>query len=58
MIRRSLSCMLAGLLIAGPITYAAFSGQMGWHPHGWLIMTILAVPIFGVMILYDEIKGY
>ena len=55
MVRRSISCMLAGLLIVGPIWIAAYAPD--WHPHPWMTAAILALPVFGIMWLYDELRG-
>jgi hypothetical protein len=49
---RSLSCMLAGLLICAPI----WAAGLDWQPHKFATVSIFFVAIVGVMWLYDEIR--
>lgn len=51
--RRSISCMLAGLMIVTPI-WLAYAADPQWRPHPWLITAIIAIGIVGMMWLYDE----
>lgn len=51
--RRSISCMLAGLMIAAAIAFFTYPGE--WYPHKWLVIAAISVGVIGIMWLYDEI---
>jgi hypothetical protein len=40
-----------------PVWLFAYAAQTDWTWHPWLKMTILAMPVFGIMWLYDELTG-
>ena len=51
-LRRSLACMLAGLMIVGPLVVA-----WEWHPHTVAVIALVYVWIAGVMLLYEELAA-
>jgi hypothetical protein len=53
--RRSLSCMCAGLLVMTPFWLFASQG-LDWMPHKIVLVAMLNVVIAGVMALYDEMN--
>jgi hypothetical protein len=53
MLRRSISCAAAGLLIMTPFWLFASQG-LDWLPHKIVLVAMLNVVIAGVMALYDE----
>jgi len=55
MLRRSLCCMLAGIMILIPI-WAAMAGP-DWYPHRWVVIALIGVFVTGCMWLYDEITA-
>lgn len=55
MLRRSISCMAAGLLIAVPAWFFAYAWLYDWMPHKIVPIAVGALGITGVMWLYDEL---
>jgi hypothetical protein len=55
MLRRSISCAAAGLLMATPFWLFASQG-LDWMPHKIVLVAMLNVVIAGVMALYDEMN--
>jgi hypothetical protein len=53
MLRRSLSWMLAGFLIAVPMLLTAYAAQTDRLPHK--IVLIAVVTIAGIMVSYEEL---
>lgn len=59
MLRRSISCMCAGLLIAVCMWLFICAGETGWMPNGGTVPVVaILVGIAGVIWLYDEISDY
>ena len=55
-LRRSISCMAAGLLIIVP-AIVFFGGDLAdWHPHGVVVLGLGFVCIAGIVWLYDEVR--
>jgi hypothetical protein len=53
--RRSLSCILAGTLVAAPIALvAAFPDA---RPHGTAVVAVISILVIGIMWLRDELAG-
>jgi hypothetical protein len=55
MLRRSISCAAAGLLMAIPFWLFASQG-LDWMPHKIVLVAMLNVVTAGVMALYDEMN--
>jgi hypothetical protein len=55
--RRSISCMLAGLLIAGPLTVFAWAWKAHPPESPMVFWTLISLMIAGIVMLYDEIRG-
>jgi hypothetical protein len=55
-LRRSISCIMAGLLIVGPITVFSWGTLAEWYPHGIVILILATLCIAGIIWLYDEIR--
>jgi len=56
-LRRSISCMLAGLLIVAPATVFFWSALVDWHRYpGYLILILGFSCIAGIVWLYDEVR--
>lgn len=56
MLRRSIACMLAGLLITGPIVVIGWAWDYPeWQPHRIVVVILAFVCIAGIMLLYDEL---
>src|SRR5262245_6270149 len=56
-LRRSISCMLAGLLIVVPVTVFFWSALVDWHRYPAYLMYVLGFAcIAGIVWLYDEIR--
>jgi hypothetical protein len=51
--RRSISCMIAGLLIVGPLIAMYLWPE--WRPHPIVFIAHLSVCVAGIIWLYDEI---
>jgi hypothetical protein len=53
--RRSFACMLAGLMIVGPLI--PFTAPWAWQsqPHPIAVIALAYVWIGGVMLLYEEL---
>ena len=56
MLRRAISCAVAGLLIAIAIWMTAYAVDTDWIPHPIVPLIVAFVGIAGVMWLYDEIR--
>lgn len=56
-IRQSISCMLAGLLIA--ISFTSFAGAYlyDWQWHKLLSTAIIAIGVIGAIWLWDELRS-
>ena len=56
MMRRSISCMLAGLLIVVPV-WLLMMAPSDWKPNTWLpVAMLIASFAIGLAWLYDEIS--
>ena len=55
MVRRSLSFMLTGLLIAVPILLTAYAAQTDWSPHKIALIAVVTVASASLMALIDEL---
>jgi hypothetical protein len=55
MLRRSLSYMLTGLLIAVPILLTAYAAQTDWTPNKIAMIAVVTVASAGIMTLIDEL---
>src|SRR6516165_9072524 len=55
-LRRSISCMVAGLLIVVPATVFFWGTLAEWYPPGIVIVILAALCIAGIIWLYDEIR--
>jgi hypothetical protein len=55
MLRRSLSFILTGLLIAVPILLAAYTAQIDWPPYKIVLIAMVTVASAGIMALIDEL---
>jgi hypothetical protein len=55
-LRRSISCMAAGLLISVPATVFFWGELVDWHPHGVVAFGLIFVCIAGIIWLYDEVR--
>jgi hypothetical protein len=53
--RRSVSCICAGLLFSVPIWAIAYAVEYDWQPHKWLAVPLITCGIAGTIWLYDEI---
>jgi hypothetical protein len=52
--RRSISCMVAGLMVAFSAGCFAIPD---WHPRGHAFMAVLTIGIAGLMVVWDEALG-
>jgi hypothetical protein len=56
MLRKSISCMLAGLLIALPAWLFIYSAETHWMPgHGVVKIAAITMAIAGIIWLFDEV---
>jgi hypothetical protein len=55
MVRRSLSFMLTGLLIAVPVLLTAYAAQTVWSPHKIVLIAVVTVASASIMALIDEL---
>jgi hypothetical protein len=55
-LRRSISCMAAGLLIIVPATVFFWGDLVDWHPDGVVVLVLGFVCIAGIIWLYDEVR--
>jgi hypothetical protein len=55
-LRRSISCMAAGLLIVGPVAVFFGGDLVDWHPHGIVVVILATLCIAGIVWLFDEIR--
>jgi hypothetical protein len=55
-LRRSISCMAAGLLIVGPVAVFFGGDLVDWHPHGIVVVMLATLCIAGIVWLFDEIR--
>jgi peptidoglycan biosynthesis protein MviN/MurJ (putative lipid II flippase) len=55
MLRRSLSSMLTGLLIAVPILLTAYAAQTDWTPNKIALIAVVTVASASIMALIDEL---
>src|SRR5215471_15560450 len=56
-LRRSISCMLAGLLIVAPATVFFWSALVDWHRYPEYLILVLGFScIAGIVWLYDEVR--
>jgi hypothetical protein len=55
MLRRSLSFMLTGLLIAVPLLLTAYAAQTDWTPHKTVLIAVVTVASASIMALIDEL---
>jgi len=53
MLRRSIGCMAAGILIVGPLIVAGEAPD--WHPHAYLVIAAMTICVAGIMWLADEL---
>jgi Ca2+/H+ antiporter len=51
MLRRSISCMLAGTLIAVPMLLTAYAAQTDRLPHKIVLIAVVTVAIYVIMAL-------
>jgi hypothetical protein len=58
MLRRSLSFMLTGLLIAVPLLLTAYAAQTDWTPHKTVLIAVVTVASASIMALIDELALY
>jgi uncharacterized membrane protein len=55
-LRRSISCMAAGLLIVGPVAVFFGGALVDWHPHKIVVVILATLCIAGIVWLFDEIR--
>jgi hypothetical protein len=55
-LRRSISCMAAGLLIVGPVAVFFGGDLVDWHPHKIVGVILATLCIAGIVWLFDEIR--
>lgn len=55
MIRKSISCMAAGLLIAVTAWFFAYAWMTDWYPHKIVPIAAVVLGVIGIAWLYDEI---
>ena len=55
--RHSLACMLAGLMIVGPLIPFTAPWAWDWQPHPIAVIALVYVWIAGVMLLYVELAA-
>jgi hypothetical protein len=55
-LRRSLGCIMGGLMVAAPIAIFTAPWAWDWHPHRSVAIAMIAVGVFGAMVLYDELR--
>jgi hypothetical protein len=55
-LRRSISCIAAGLLIVGPVAVFFGGDLVDWHPHKIVVVTLATMCIAGIVWLFDEIR--
>jgi hypothetical protein len=55
-LRRSISCIAAGLLIVGPVAVFFGGDLVDWHPHKIVVVILATVCITGIVWLFDEIR--
>jgi hypothetical protein len=55
MLRRPLSFMLTGLVIAVPILLTAYAAQTDWLPHKIVLIAVVTVASAGIMTLIDQL---
>jgi hypothetical protein len=57
-LRKSISCMVAGLLLFVPIALLTYGGDTpDWAPRGIVIIALFFVMDAGALWLFDEIRG-
>jgi hypothetical protein len=55
-LRRSMSCIAAGLLIVGPVAVFFGGDLVDWHPHKIVVVILATLCIAGIVWLFDEIR--
>ena len=55
-LRRSISCIAAGLLIVGPVAVFFGGDLVDWHPHKIVVVMLATLCIAGIVWLFDEIR--
>ena len=53
-VRQSVACMIAGLMIIGPMV--PWFLPWGWEPKPIVAIALVSMVIIGIMIMYDELK--
>jgi hypothetical protein len=57
-LRKSISCMSAGLLIAVPMWMVIYAEDTGWIAGHWILpVAVVSSAVIGVIWLYDELIG-
>jgi hypothetical protein len=58
MLRKSISCMLAGLPIAGSALSFIYAADTSWLPHKIVPVVAIFIGVVGIIWLFDEIRGH